>query len=285
MTHRAVGFGRGFPRIWILPIAALTILLGVAASGRLSRSIVADLIAWWPVWLGLGIAAFLFRDRKVGAIRISGLIPLMALFFVLLFAWGHLAGWTLMPSASQRLVGPEVGAISDATLQAGIDGRIVLAGGSEFLYQVEPLMQGGVIGIPGASEQVNGNEIAIDLDAPADPGLYGYAGWDILLSSTPVWYLDLDGALELDLSDVSVGDLAVSGAGTVILGPAEEEANLTVDGDFDVVIPTGTPARVIGTASVPADWTLTNEGATASGGDSGWVITVVGDATLNVAER
>ena len=45
MTHRTVGFGRGFPRSWILPIAVLTIILGVAASGRLSRAIVADLIA------------------------------------------------------------------------------------------------------------------------------------------------------------------------------------------------------------------------------------------------
>jgi len=284
MTHRAVGFGRGFPRTWILPIAALTILLGVAASGRLSRSIVADLIAWWPVWLGLGVAAFVFRERKIGSVRVSGLIPLIALFFVLLFTWGHLAGWTLMPSASQRLVGPEVGSSSDASLEASIDGRIVLSGGSEFLYQVEPLMQGGVIGIPSASEQVNGNEVSIELTAPTDPGLYGYAGWEILVSTTPVWYLDLDGALELDLTEVLVGDLVVSGAGTVLLGPAQGETAVSVEGSFDVVVPEGTPARVVGVASVPAHWTRTPEGATTPGGVAGWVITVVGDTTLNVRE-
>ncbi|HEU4321038.1 MAG TPA: hypothetical protein VFS66_13280 [Acidimicrobiia bacterium] len=285
MTHRAVGFGRGFPRIWILPIAALTILLGIAASGRLSRSIVADLIAWWPVWVGLGVAAFVFRDRKVGSVRLSGLIPLIALFFVLLFTWGHLAGWAIMPSASQRLVGPEVGSFSDATLEASIDGRIVLAGGSEFLYEVEPLMQGGVIGIPAASEQVTGSEVSIELAAPADPGLYGYAGWEILVSTAPLWYLDLDGALELDLTEVSVGDLVVSGAGTVILGPSEAETSVSVEGAFEVVVPDGTPARVVGVASVPADWTRTPEGATAPGGGTGWVITVVGDTTLNVTGR
>ena len=282
MTHRAVGFGRGFPRIWLIPIGALTILLGVAATGRLSRSIVSDLIAWWPVWIGLGIAAYVFRERKVGAIRVAGVIPLVALFFVGLFTWGHLAGWTVMPSAAQRLVGPEVGGVTEASLQAEIDGVLEVSGGSEYLYGVEPVMRGGGFGIPGASEQFADSSVSIVLSAPADPGLYTFAGWDISLADGPRWRLTLDGAVGADLTSLSVTGLSLGGGGTVRLGPTTGEAPVDIAGSFRLEIPDDVPARVIGAASVPATWVADAEGATSPAGEGGWVITVTSGATLNV---
>lgn len=284
MTHLAVGFGRGFPRTWIFPIAALTILLGVAAAGRLSRSIVADFIAWWPVWLGIGIAAYLLRERKVGRFRVAGLVPLVALLFVGLFTWGHLAGWSIMPSASQRLVGPEVGGFGQASLAASIDGRIELSGGGEFLYLVEPIMEGGTIGIPGATEQVTDSEISIELDPPPDSGLYGYAGWSISLASSPVWSLDLGGAIDADLSEMTVSDLYMSGAGTVVLGAVEGSTPFDAAGSFRIVVPPDVPARVVGVASVPASWALTEDGATSPVPGDGWLITVHGEGSVTVTQ-
>lgn len=284
MTRRAVGFGRGFPRVWLLPVGALTVLLGVAASGRLSRSIVADLIAWWPVWLGLGITAYLLRDRKLGSFRAAGLVPLVALGFVFLFAWGHLAGWSIMPSASQRLVGPLPDGFTEASLAAGIDGRLEVHGGSDYLYQVEPVMAGGGIGIPMATERVLGESVSITLEPPVDAGLYTYAGWQIGLSESPVWSLDLEGAIEADLRLVQLAELSVGGAGTVVLGEPSGERPVAVGGSFRVVIPEGAPARVIGVASVPASWSPNEQGAVSPAGGEGWVLTVVGDATLTVSE-
>ena len=285
MTHRTVGFGRGFPRTWLLPIAALTLLLGVAASGRLSRAIVADLIAWWPVWVGLAIAGFLLRNRKIGAVRVSGLVPLVALFFVGLFTWGHLAGWSIMPSASQRLVGSEVDGITSASLTGSIDGRIDVAGGAGFLYVVEPIMRGGGIGIPTASELVVDSTTEVVLEEPSDPGLYSFAGWDITLSDAPVWDLTLDGALEADLTGLAISTAAFEGAGTVILGDTLGETPVSLQGSFLVVVPSGVPARVVGVASVPSTWVLDEEGASAPVSGGGWVLTVVGDTTLTVTER
>jgi len=284
MTHRAVGFGRGFPRSWLFPIGALTVLLGVAASGRFSRAIVADLIAWWPVWLGLGITAYLLRERKIGNLRVAGLVPLVALTFVLLFAWGHLGGWSLMPSASQRLVGPELGSITEASLTAVIDGRIDVAGGSSFLYVVEPIMRGGGIGIPTASEQLVDSSISVVLEPPVDTGLYVYAGWHVALSSTPQWSLVLDGAIDADLTDVHVVQLSVDGAGTVVLGESLGETPVAIGGSFRVVVPPETPARVVGVATVPDTWTITDDGATSPGGGDGWVLKTVDQATLTVSE-
>lgn len=285
MTHRAVGFGRGFPRAWLLPIGALTILLGVAASGRLSRSIVADLMAWWPIWLGLAITAYLLRERRVGTIRVAGLVPIVALVFVGLFTWGHLAGWSIMPSASQRLVGPNPESFSSVTLIAGIDGEIEMSGGSEFLYQIEPIKRGGRIGIPEATETVVDTSVTVDLEEPADPGLYSYAGWVLQLSPDAVWSLDLSGAIDADLTALTVEALEVSGGGTVQLGEATIETPVSVGGSFQVSIAAGSAARVVGTAAVPSSWTLTQDGATAPGGGTGWVFTVVGDASLTIVER
>lgn len=284
MTRVGVGFGRGFPRVWLIPIGALTVVLGVAASGRLSRSIVADLIAWWPVWVGLAIAAIFLRERKLGAIRVAGIVPLVALFFVLLFIWGHLAGWTLMPSASQRLVGPEAGAFAEATMQAEIDGVLEVSGGSEYLYLVEPVMRGGGIGIPGASEQVVDSSVAVVLQPPSDPGLYTYAGWDLTLDDSARWSLTLGGAIDADLTTLPIDELTVGGSGVVRLSGVAGETPVSVDGSFRVVVPSGTPARVVGTASVPASWSVDSGGGVSPAAGEGWVITVAPGSTVTISE-
>jgi hypothetical protein len=284
MTRLAVGFGRGFPRVWLLPIGALTLLLGIAVAGRLSRSIVADLIAWWSVWLGLAVAAYLLRNHKMGHFRAAGIIPLIALMLVGMFAWGHLAGWSIMPSASQRLVGPEPGGFTEAALRAEIDGAIEIDGGSEFLYRVEPVRRGGRVGIPGANEQVLDSAVAVLLTPPADPGLYSYAGWDVSLNDQPRWSLALSGAIDADLTSFSVIDLSLDGTGVVHLGAVDGETPITVGGSFRIVVPIDSPARVTGVASAPGSWTLDADGAVAPTFGEGWVITIEPEAEVTIVE-
>jgi len=285
MTRLAVGFGRAFPKSWLLPIGALTVVLGIAASGWLSRSIVADFIAWWPVWLGIAVVAYLFRERKFGMFRAAGLAPLVALVVVGLFTWGHLSGWTVMPSASHRLVGPEADGFASADMNVHVDGVIEVEGGGQFLYLVEPVMRGGRIGIPVAAEQVIADSISIELEPPADPGLYSFAGWDLELSSTSRWTLTLEGAVDADLSSLDVDQLTLAGSGAVVLGQADEATGVSVDGMFHIVVPEGEEARVIGLASVPASWSLDGLGAISPTHGEGWVITVAPEAVVTVSER
>lgn len=284
MTLGTVGFGRSFPATWTIPIGTLIIVFGLAVFGVISRSVVADFLAWWPVWLGLAVVAVVFRHRKFGVMRAAGLVPLVATLLVVLFIWGHAAGWSLMPSASQRLVGPTADTPVSATLTASIDGSIELGGGSEFLYVVEPAAGGGQFGIPRATEESLDSTIAIELIPTTEPGLYTYAGWDISLANEAAWVLDMSGAVEADLTGLGVEEASFDGSGTIVLGETTNGGTVEVSGQYDLVVPTGVAVSVMGVASVPDSWTLTDGGADSPDGGERWLVVVAEGATVRIIE-
>jgi len=284
MTHRAVRRGGTIPRIWLLPLLCLTALLGAAAAGTLSRSLLLDLIAWWPAWLLILVLAVVVRGRRIGRVRAAGLIPLLAVGALGAFLVGHLDGWRLMPSASQRLVGPLPEAGRSASLTARLDGALVLSAGADFLYEAAPVRRGGDIGVPQAAEETQGGAIAVVLSSPASPGFNTFSGWDIRLSEVVPWDLTLEGAVEADLRGLDVASLAVHGEGTVVLVPTEDSTPVAVHGDFTFTAPAGTAARVVGDAAAPASWERTGDGWRSPATGPGWVITAAGGATVVVTD-
>jgi hypothetical protein len=285
MTRRSGGSRRTVPRAWVLPVLALVLLLVAVYLGFLSRSVVHDLIAWWPAWLILLILVLLARGRRWGRIRVSALVPVVWVTVFALFVSGHLLGWALMPSASTDLNGPQAGSVTTGALSARIDGRLrVGSGESGFLYAVEPLKRGGDIGPPVAVEQLQGANIAIDLENSPDPGLYTFAGWAIDLDESPVWSLSLGGEIEADLSRLGLSSLQLDGAGTASLGPVANNVVVTVSGDFEIIVPAGIPARVVGQAEVPFGWAEVSDGFESPTAGPGWVISVGQEASLTVTE-
>jgi hypothetical protein len=131
---------------------------------------------------------------------------------------------------------------------------------------------------------VAGSEVSVVLEPPANPGLYGYAGWVLSLSATPVWSLDLGGAIDADLTGVNLSGLTLSGSGTARLGAVSGDTPLEVNGSFHLVVPPDVPARVVGVASVPATWLLTDNGATSPVSGEGWMVTVIGDGSVTISE-
>ena len=97
MTHGTVGARSGVPRIWLLPVLALAAILAAVAGEVLSRSIILDLIAWWPVWLLIVLLVLVAKDRRIGRVRPSGIIPILATLALGAFTIGHLLGWPVMP--------------------------------------------------------------------------------------------------------------------------------------------------------------------------------------------
>lgn len=286
MTHAARARRRAsFPRAWLIPLALMVLILLGAVSGVLSRAVVIDLVAWWPVWAAIAVGAFLVRDRRVGKVKLSGLVPLVVVLALVLFLIGHLSGWDVMPSARASLVGPEASGVSTAALSARIDGDIDIGlESSGFLYEVGPIRTGGDIGLPQAVERSQGGSLTVDLEPVPDPGLSTFAGWSITLAPGPAWSLSLAGDLDADLASFRVTDLQVDGTGTVRLGAAMAESPVTVAGEFEIVVPAGAPVRVVGEAEVPEGWDETGEGWSSPAGSGGWVISVSEGATVVVAE-
>lgn len=283
MTRRNKGSRRSVPRAWVLPALASTLLLVAVFLGYLSRSVVHDLVAWWPVWLVLVILVMLVRGRRWGRVRVSALVAIVWLGVVALFVTGHILGWAAMPSASTDLNGPQGGSVSTGALSARIAGALQVGSGqSGFLYAVEPLRRGGEIGPPVAVEQLQGANIAVVLDDAPDPGLYTYAGWEIDLDESPTWSLALGGDITADLSRLRLTSLQLDGEGSVELGQPTNSVVVTVAGDFELVVPSGVAARVVGQATVPVDWIEVDDGFESPVAGMGWVISVGQETSLRV---
>jgi hypothetical protein len=285
MTHTASGSSPGASRAWLLPIAAVFGILAYAALGWLSKSVVIDFIAWWPVWVLVAGLAFLARGRPVGKVRLSALAPLVALAALGVFLVCHLLGWDAMPSSSASLVGPPSDSATTAAMSARIEGRLdVGLGQSGFLYAVVPIRTGGDTGLPEAVERTQGTSMAVVLKPVTDPGFYTFAGWSLELDPSPAWALSLGGELTADLTAVRVTELQIEGGGSVRLGTPMAETPVAVSGDFVIEVSGGSAVRVVGQAEVPTGWAETSDGWESPAGAGGWVISVAEGSTLAVTE-
>jgi hypothetical protein len=233
--------------------------------------------------LVLLVLTILARGRRWGRVRVSGLVAVLSVMVICLFLTGHVLGWAAMPSAATGLNGPQAGSVTTGALSAHIEGPIEVGSGqSGFLYAVEPVRRGGDIGPPVATEQLQGPNIAVVLDPSPDPGLYTFAGWILDLDEAPTWSLSLGGEIEADLTRLRLTSLQLDGEGQASLGMAAESAVVTVSGDFEIALPPGVPARVVGQAVVPSGWVQSGDGFQSPTPGQGWVISVGEGSSLIV---
>ncbi|HEY4606994.1 MAG TPA: hypothetical protein VIH55_05035 [Acidimicrobiia bacterium] len=285
MTHIAGGGRRGIAKAWILPLLAVVLILLAIYLDLLSRSIAVDFIAWWPVWLLLVVLGIMGRRRRIGRVRVSGLIAILLALCLGLFVTGNARGWAAMPSASTRLVGPGSDAASNVALSAQVEGEIRVGPGlSGFLYTVEPLRRGGEVGPPAAVEQVQGTNLSVHLEPEPEPGLYTFAGWVVDLDPAPIWNLSLGGVVDADLETLRIAGLQLSGEGRVSLGSVTESTVVNVSGTYVITVAPGTPVRVVGDALVPGGWIASSEGWSSPTPGDGWVISVGEGTSLSVNE-
>lgn len=280
MTHRAGRPGTGIPRIWLLPILGVTVLLGVTAAGVLSRSVILDLVAWWPVWLLVAILTFLARGKRLGRVKVPGLVPLLATAALVVFVVGHVQGWQAMPSTTRALVGPPLDSIQSASLAASIDGEIRVERGGDHLYQVRPIRTGGSFGLPDAIEESQESLTSVRLVASAEPGFHSFGGWDILVNPYPTWSLSLRGHVEADLRGLRVTEADISGEGMVMLGTVETTTPVELSGVFELTVPEGVPVRLVGRAAVPTTWKKLSDGWRGPTVGQGWVVTIADGSSV-----
>jgi hypothetical protein len=254
----------------------------VAWRGYLSRSLLLDFVAWWPVWLVVAVIALAVRGRRAGRVRLSGVVPLVATAAIGVFVAAHLLAWAIMPSAGQVLVGPPTDGIATAALSARVEGDLHVAAGGQYLYRVEPLRLGGEVGTPDADEQVVESAVVIELTAEGSPGLYGFSGWDVALSPLPQWNLTLQGDIEADLTALTLSGVQAEGSGSMTLSGVDTPTPVSLLGVFSVVVAPGTPIRVVGSAGVPDDWESLSDGSRSPAPGNGWVVSVADGSQVTV---
>jgi hypothetical protein len=281
MTHAARR--RSGASAWKLPVAAL-VLVGIAtAIGWLSRSILVDFISWWPVWLLLVGLSLWGGGRKLGRVRIGGLVAVVSVLLVAIFVWAHMQGWPILPSSAAQLVGGPDSGVETAAISAGVDGDLLVGPGEEgMLYSVTLIRNGGSVSVPEALERTQGAMASVELTEVDGPTLYQFAGWDLDLSPGPSWSLSLQGDIEARLEGLTVQDLQIEGSGSIGLGKVVSATPAAISGEFVIDLPEGQAARVIGPAEVPDDWEHSDSGSSAPSEGEGWVITVPEGSILQI---
>lgn len=284
--------GRAFAvAVWIL--LAATAVAGTAGvlGGILSPALVPDLIALWPllaVALVVGMLGRWLARRRGG--RSRAILPLTLFSALVLAASLHLGGWDWLPSAEARLTGPpaaDSGEVTELVVQMSAEIRVRPASGSA-AYRVDPMLRGGLAGVPEATETSTDGDLSVVLRAASDsPSWYSFAGWKVSLSPEMRWRLVLNGRLDADLGDLDLTSAVLAGAGVVDLGePPVEGGSVIVAGDFNLVVPAGAGVVVDGPATVPPSWETTERGARspAAGDDDRWSISIQGDVDVTFIE-
>lgn len=285
MTHAAPRRPTTLPKIWMAPVLAAVAMVVATAIGWLSRSILVDFVAWWPLWFALLGVGVMIRGRRVGALRLSGLVSLSMVVALIVFVVGHVQAWPIMPSSVSALVGSPDTGVTTAALSARMDGELEISTiPSGDLYRVTPVRGGGNVGIPRSVERTQDGSVSVELAENPDPGLYQFAGWRLTLSSKPTWTLSLGGVIVADLSALSIEAVQLEGSGSVVLGSADGSTPVSTDGDFTIRVPAGAAIRVVGPAEVPSGWIPSDDGYSSPTEGQGWVIAISEGSLVRITE-
>ncbi len=275
------------PRVsggWAL-VAGTLVLAGIAmGAGALSTSVILDVVSLWPVWVGAAGLFLVLKGRRVGRIRLQGLVPLILTILLLVVLAGNALGLPWLPSASAQLNGPAVEDVTRASFRSRVGGEVVLIGvPSEVAYRVVPLRGAGATGVPSAVESHEDGSLSVQLTPDPDPGLLSFRGIDVSLSTTPSWEVDLAGSMAVDVTGLRLRRLVASGDGEIALGAVTVTTPVSLIGTFRLTVPNDVAVRVDGVASVPDDWSSQDGSVVAPTPGEGWLITVTDGSSIEIA--
>lgn len=282
----------GARHAWGVLAVSVVLLVVATQTGWLMRAVILDVASLWPVPL-VAIGATVVRDRlaqrRDRVVRTgSGVAaPLLLFTWVAAGLALYLAGWEQLPSSTVVLHGPTV---QDRLVTAELDirsgGEVVLAGESEFLYEVTPLRTGGRIPPARGSELIGGREATVSLEESSDAGWFGSRGWRVSVSESPGWGLTIraDG-LQADLTSVSLRSLRVQADGRIRLGSPSGDVPVRLDGGVVLEVPSEASIEVEGPAEVGPGWEATATGSRYVGiGDSRFLVLVEPGSDLVVEQ-
>ncbi|MYD04533.1 MAG: hypothetical protein F4X21_06425 [Acidimicrobiia bacterium] len=275
---------------WLILLIGVALLGAMIATGVLRRSVLLDLISFWP---GLALTVMLllvFRRIRPGQrFLYSGLgpiLPLVLLGWLALAVILHAAGWEALPSFPERLTGSPVEQAGTATVDIRLAGEVVIATGTEVLYKVSSLSSAGSVAPPTAIESGTEDRIEVTIREEDDPGWFGSSGWQVDLSRAPEWGIAISASiLEADLKDLNLRSLQATADGLIRLGSPSTEVAVALQGDLVVELPTEVTVEVTGPATVGPGWEVTATGLKYQGTGAGsYLIEVAPDSEVVISQ-
>lgn len=260
---------RGRERVAWLVLAGAALLLGavVMAGGLLRRSLVLDLVSFWPGWIITSGAVLIHRQLPGVRQRFPGsglgpVLPLSLVGWLTVVLILHMAGWELLPSSADRLQGPAVtGRIAATAIDVRLDGSVIVGAGAKLLYEVSSLASPGAVAPPQGEELLSGDDFEVRLREGPEAGWFGSSGWNLSLNPARDWAVAVVAAqVEADLREVPLRSLRVEADGAIRLGPAWGDVPASLTGALVVELPPGVSVELSGPATVGSGWEATAEG-------------------------
>jgi hypothetical protein len=265
---------------WAMTGLTLLALVVAVVGNVLSRSVVLDAIALWPLAaLAVPAAVVAFRGGKRAA-----LVPLMILSWLLVTVGLHLSGLAGMPSSAAAI---------RADLSGFESGRVAISVPSLTLsveagpFAVVPVPVGGAAGPPLVEQVAGSTAIALTVtDDPARSPWFRFGEFRVTLPEDVVWDVRVTVAgFDVDLSQLRLsGGRFQAAIGRLVLGPPGGAVTVEVAGDVEVSVPEGVPVVVVGTTRVPDGWAVSDTGATAPVTGEGWTIRAV-SGSVRIVDR
>ena len=122
-------------------------------------------------------------------------------------------------------------------------------------YKVEIINKPGKSGYPEVVETLLGEPRGIFFNEMETSSLLKVKGWKIFLGSENLWKLNIfsiDSNIYLD--NLNLNQSSFSGTGTLYLGNNLELSELSLNGEFEVIVSKELPIVVRGNAEVPSSW-------------------------------
>ena len=253
-------------------------LLGavVAAGGLLRRSVVLDLVSFWPGWI-FTAGVFLIHRRAAGVRQrfpgygLGPVLPYSLAGWLVVVLVLHVAGWEMLPSSADRLEGPAVtDRIATVSMDVRLGGAVMVEAGADLLYEVSSLASAGAVAPPRGEELLTGDDLEVRLREGPEAGWFGSAGWNLALNPGRDWAVAVSAAeVQADLRGLSLRSLRVEADGAIRLGPARGDVPALLAGALVVEVPAGVSVEVSGPVTVGSGWEATGEGAGYRGDGTG----------------
>ncbi len=263
---------------WTMTVFTFVALTVAVLGSVLSRTVVLDALALWPV-VALVIPAALLGWRGG---RNRALVPLVLITWMLGTVGLHLGGADHLPSAAST-VSADLSGVETARLALVIDDVSLRVTSGPF--EVAPAPVGGTAGVP-IVQRVSGSTATVltVTDDPSRSPWFRFGAFDLSLTPGVIWDLRVSVAhFEMDLREVEVaGGRLDATAGRVLLGHPSGDVTLEVAGNIEISVPADVQGTAVGANTVPDGWSV--EDASAPTERTGWRIVVV-SGSVRISSR